>query len=115
VKQIIIGVVLGIVIGSAVLGYGINAEEFSNLSNSTNTNQTNTVYDFIFNQNFTINMPEIEVPFTETREPIPLKDCSIHESLKKDWFDCNRYNQGILSDQLSDKIKEDNKEINRGF
>jgi hypothetical protein len=59
--------------------------------------------------------PEIEIPFTEEKKQATLKDCTVHEKLKKDWFDCTKFNQGIASERMTEERIDNSKEISRGF
>jgi len=44
-----------------------------------------------------------------------LKNCDQHEKLKKAWFDCQKYNQGIVSERNHAERVEELKSISRGF
>ena len=83
------GIIIGLIIGSVVigLGYGMttSAQEFSLIpTNATNSTQTQP-FEFLFNHNFTLNVPSQfpEITTTPPVQTLPVKDCSQFTKLSK--------------------------------
>jgi len=108
-------IIFGVIIGSTVGGFTLADEYNIDLTESIGIGDTKPAP---LNQTASLKTPtntKPTAPILEPQKQIPFKDCDQFEKLKKDWFDCVKYNQDIGSDRLAEKRVKEGKEISRGF